>query len=411
MSDDAVLTHLRLARTHGLGPQGYIKLVERYGDAHAGLAALPQLIAEHGGRWRVASLDEAAQELHDLRALGGTVITRADPSYPAPLAAIDTAPIVLSVLGDPALLRRDAVAVIGTRNASANGVRFTERLAHGLARAGFVVVSGLARGIDAAAHRGALKAGGATVAVIATGLDVVYPPEHDELMAEIATYGAVISERPLGATPRSKDFPQRNRIISGLARAVCAMEANDKSGTLITARFAADQGREVFAVPGSPLDERHLGTNRLLRDGAYFLESAQDVIDVLGTPCDATASAHGDRLLPQASPGPVARGDRRRTRQAVAEVPQSAQKPYRKAQPVRRDPPPALTPAGNCPSADDGDLRTRIITALGSEPVHVDDLIRLCAAPTPAVTRTLGEMEVLGQIDRLSGNRVALVKA
>jgi DNA processing protein len=185
------------------------------------------------------------------------------------------------VRGDPGYVSRPAVAVVGARNASANGCAFARRLGRELAEAGLVVVSGLARGIDTAAHQGALAAAGATVAVIATGVDIAYPPENAELMAHIAAEGAVVSERPLGAIARAKDFPRRNRVIAGLSLGVVVVEAAPASGSLITARLALDYGREVMAVPGSPLDPRHRGTNQLLRDGAHLVESAADVLAIL----------------------------------------------------------------------------------------------------------------------------------
>ncbi len=216
-------------------------------------------------------------ELEALHRLGCHLLAWDQPGYPPPLAEIADPPPLLTVLGDPAILSLPAVAIVGARNASAHGRMIARTLAKELAEAGLVVVSGLARGIDTAAHEGVIAAGGRTVAVIASGVDVAYPPENQGLMAEIAATGAVVSERPLGAAPQARHFPRRNRVIAGLSQGVVVVEAAPQSGSLITARLAAEQGREVMAVPGSPMDPRHRGTNRLLRDGATLVESAQDV--------------------------------------------------------------------------------------------------------------------------------------
>jgi DNA processing protein len=272
---------LRLARTEGVGPVAYRRLLARYGSAAEALAALPGLVRA-GGRPTppaLPSADDATRELHALGRLGARMIFAGEPDYPPRLALLDDAPAAIAVLGDPALPVARAVAVVGGRNASANGQRMAESLAADLAHS-LTVVSGLARGIDAAAHIGALQTG-RTIAVVAGGLDVPYPPEHADLQRRIAESGTVLTEAPLGTAPQARHFPRRNRIIAGLALGVVVVEAALRSGSLITARIAQDAGRELFAVPGSPLDPRSRGANDLIRQGAHLTETAQDVLDNL----------------------------------------------------------------------------------------------------------------------------------
>ena len=250
------LDRLRLIRTENVGPMTFRDLLRRFGTAGAAIEALPDL-SRRGGRRRplkACSVSDAQAEKAAIEAVGGTLITLGEPAYPPYLAAIEDAPPVLSVVGHPSLLRQRCVAIVGARNASANGQRFAERLAGDLSEAGFIVVSGLALGIDAAAHRGSLAHG--TVAVIAGGIDQVYPPANTTLRAEIAEVGAVVAEARYGTVPQARHFPARNRIISGLSLGTVVIEATQHSGSLITARQALDQGREVFAIPGSPLEPR-----------------------------------------------------------------------------------------------------------------------------------------------------------
>ncbi|MEM9809609.1 MAG: DNA-processing protein DprA [Pseudomonadota bacterium] len=289
---DERLCRLQLYRSVGIGPLTYRQLLGRYGSAKAALEALPQL-AEAKKRRGIKVPDGAsvAREFTKLTELGGKMLTLGEEGYPTPLTAVPDAPPVLTIFGDPALLTRDCIAIVGARNASAAGRRFARQLAEDLGEAGFVITSGLARGIDGAAHEAALPTG--TVAVLAGGADSIYPPEHAALYRSVADQGAVISEQPLGMTGRAKDFPKRNRIVSGLSRGVVVVEAAERSGTLITARLAAEQGREVFAVPGSPLDPRCAGTNSLLRRGAVLLRSAEDVITELETGSQALFEPSG----------------------------------------------------------------------------------------------------------------------
>jgi DNA processing protein len=281
LNDEQRLDWLRLIRSENVGPRTFRALLNHYGGARAALDAIPDL-ARRGGAMRpirVASADEAERELLAARRLGINLVALGEPEYPRGLQATDDAPPLLAVRGRLAMLAEPAVAMVGSRNASAAGMTIAERLARDLGEAGLIVVSGLARGIDAAAHRGSLARG--TVAVLAGGHDRPYPPEHVDLLAAIVEHGAAVSEMPLGWTPRGRDFPRRNRLIAGLVFGVVVVEAARRSGSLITARRALDYGREVFAVPGSPLDPRAEGTNELLKQGATLVSGAQDVIAAL----------------------------------------------------------------------------------------------------------------------------------
>jgi DNA processing protein len=358
---------LRLARTDGVGPVAYRKLLERFGTASEALHALPGLAAAAGRRAppRIPGVAEAAREAAMVAALGGRLLYLGDAGYPAPLAELADAPPVLAVLGDPARLALPCVAMVGSRNASANGQRLAVAMAEELAAAGYAVVSGLARGIDTAAHDGALRRG-RTIACIAGGIDIAYPEENAALQARIAETGAVLAEAPPGTAPQARHFPRRNRIIAGLALATVVVEAAPRSGSLITARLAGEAGREVFAVPGSPLDPRARGANGLLRDGAHLAETAQDVIDVLRAPL------HRARRLMLGEPAPVA------------------------AEPPRA-----------------GETREKVTASvtglLGPAPTPVDDLIRRCQFSAAAVHSVLLDLELAGRIETLPGNRVALL--
>jgi DNA processing protein len=268
---------LRLIRTQNVGPVSFRDLINRYGDASAALNALPSLIRKK--EIRPPRPDQVEAEMDYAERMGVRLICAIEPDYPAYLRALDPPPPVISVLGRIGLLQRPCVAIIGSRNASAIGQRFAGNLATELGRAGYTIVSGLARGIDSAAHHGALNTG--TVAVLGGGVDHIYPRENAELHARMSEIGAIVSESPLGYRATARDFPRRNRIISGLSRGVVVIEAAERSGTLITARYALEQNREVMAAPGSPLDPRTKGCNRLIRQGAHLIESADDVISVL----------------------------------------------------------------------------------------------------------------------------------
>ncbi len=375
------LDWLQLARSGGVGPRTFFKLLQRFGSARRAFEELPRLAREAGAedQWRRCRRDEAEAEIEILETLGCELIARDEPGYPERLAEIADPPPLLILRGRVELLAAPGVAIVGARNASANGRMFARSLAGELAAGGLVVISGLARGIDTAAHEGTLAAGGATVAVIASGIDVPYPEDNAELMARIAETGAVITERPPGSVPQARHFPRRNRMISGLSQGVVVVEAAPQSGSLITARLAAEQGREVMAVPGSPLDPRHRGTNQLLRDGATLIETAEDVRAALGP----------FQVAPKLPPRPRPTTSPRRTT---------------RPEPQRSEPALASSP-------NDGDLASQVRERLGPEPLLVDELIRQCHASTAEVQRALLELELDGRIERHPGNRVSLALA
>jgi DNA processing protein len=373
------LDRLRLARTESVGPLTYRRLLRRFGSAAAALEALPG-IARGAGRASplvVPSPAEAEREFSRLAKLKARLLFVDTPAYPPLLALLEDAPAALAVLGDPAALAVRAVALVGSRNASANGQRMAEVLAEELARAGLVVVSGLARGIDAAAHNGALRAG-RTVACVAGGLDVPYPPEHAGLQARIATAGAVVSEAPLGVAPQARHFPRRNRLIAGLALGVVVVEAATRSGSLITARLAQDAGRELFAVPGSPLDPRCRGANELLRQGAHLVESAEDVLSQLPD----HPAREGLARLPL-----FVRGTPPKT---LAEPQTAAWAPPEAA-------------------ADVQQARAALLQLLSPAPTSVDDLLRRCQLSASTVMSALLDLELAGRVEALPGNRFALL--
>jgi DNA processing protein len=357
-----------------VGPRTFRDLLRHYGSAQAALAALPDLARRGGaaGAPRICSPKDAERELAGMKALGASFIALGEPAYPHRLAMIDDAPPLLSVRGKAASLALPMVAIVGARNASAAGVRFAERLARELGEAGFAIVSGLARGIDAGAHRASLASG--TIAVLAGGHDQIYPPEHVGLAEAILTQGALVSEAPLGYAPRAKDFPRRNRLISGLAAGVVIVEAAKRSGSLITARLALEQGREVFAVPGSQLDPRAEGSNHLLKQGAALVTEASDVITVLSPILGG----------PPPSPSPACGGGKA----GGVEEPEA---------------PPA--PAGEPGSGE----RARIIGLLGPTPAPIDDLIRLSGASPAIVRMVLLELELAGRLERHGGGLVSLM--
>ncbi len=266
---------LRLARTDRIGPVAFTQLLTRYGSAERALAALPDLARKSGAASVPPPAEAVERELATGQQIGARLVVLGDPDYPAMLEALDPPPPILWTRGRTELLNRPSVAVVGARIASAGGQRIARGLAQQLGQVGHVVVSGLARGIDAAAHEGALATG--TVAVLGGGVDDIYPAEHADLYARIADLGCVVSESPVGARAQARDFPRRNRIISGLSRGVVVVEAEIRSGSLITARLAAEQGRDVFSVPGSPLDPRARGPNELLRQGAVLCEGIEDI--------------------------------------------------------------------------------------------------------------------------------------
>jgi DNA processing protein len=356
------LDRLRLIRSDNVGPRTFRSLLDHCGSAQAALERLPEL-ARRGGAGRtlrICSKDEAQRELAASRRLGISMLAPGERGYPSRLATLDDAPPLLGVRGALETLIRPIIAIVGSRNASAAGLKFAGQLAHELGQAGFAIISGLARGIDQAAHRASLGSG--TVAVLAGGHDRIYPPEHEDLLAAIlAGPGGAISEMPLGHEPRARDFPRRNRLISGAALGVVVVEAAHRSGSLITARMAGEQGREVFAVPGSPLDPRAAGTNDLLKQGAILVTGAADIIDAVAP---------------------------------IMERPLSL--------PLREDDDEPFAPD---PESHD---REQIVGLLGPSPVSIDDLIRISGI-APAVMRTvLLELELAGKLERHRGGLVSL---
>jgi DNA processing protein len=360
----------RLQKAYGIwaiipGPRTFRALLNHCGGARAALEALPALARRGGGivAPKICSRAEAEREIEAAERCGAAFVALGEAGYPSRLQAIDDAPPLIAVRGHRAALALPAVAVVGSRNASAAGLKLTERIARGLGEAGFATVSGLARGIDAAAHRASLEKSG-TIAVLAGGLDRLYPPEHADLAEDILAAGALLTEMPFGWEPRARDFPRRNRLISGLALGVVIVEAAKRSGSLITARLALEQGREVFAVPGSPLDPRAEGTNGLLKQGATPVTEAADIISVLQPIIGAG--------LPVREPG-------------LADEARAAD---------------------GEPAADE---RARVFGLLSPAPVSVDDLVRLSKTSPRVVRIVLLELEIAGRLERHGGGLVSLI--
>ena len=367
--DDAErLACLRLIRSDNVGPVTFRDLINHFGGAQAALDALPELAQRGGNRRkiRIATQAEAERELTRARKAGARPVFTIEPGYPPALAAIDAPPPMLYVKGDLSILTRPAVAIVGSRQASAAGHKLTRQFATGIGQAGYVIVSGLARGIDAAAHETAIETG--TVAVVAGGVDIIYPPENTALHAAITEKGAIVSELPPGFEPRGKDFPRRNRLISGIALGVLVIEAARRSGTLTTARHANEQGRIVFAVPGHPLDPRAEGTNSLLKSGAILATTAEDVTSVLA-PLSGMSPEAAFREMADATT-------------------------YAAPPPL---PPPLL---GN-------DDRTRVLAALGPAPIDIDALARATSLDSRALNIVLMELDLAGRIIRHGGGLVS----
>lgn len=353
------LDRLRLIRTAGVGPVTYRQLLRRFGNARAALEALPDLARRGGGR-AVTPPDPRliAREIETVARLGARHLFLGDPGYPVLLAELDDAPAVLTLRGMLPPPTSPIVAMVGARNASAAACRFARGLAHDLAAEGAIVVSGLARGIDTAAHMGA---GASTVAVIAGGIDVAYPPENAPLQERIGEEALLIAEMPPGTEPRARHFPSRNRIIAGLAQGTVVVEAAPKSGSLITARLANEAGREVMAVPGSPLDPRAQGCNLLIRDGATLIQTAADVLEQV-RPID----------------------------------------PRFVRSPVSRYEPPS-------PADADDAARGVVAGLLGPVAVAVDEVIRQSGIAPAVVQMVLLELELAGRLERHAGGRVSLI--
>lgn len=360
MADARHVAKLRLARSQNIGPVTYAQLLARFGTADAALNAIPDLARRGGGRApKLADLRNIEAEMTEVERLGARYIFLHEHPYPAALAQIQTAPPALIVKGDVTLLNKPLIAIVGARNASAAARRFARELAFKLGGEGYVVVSGLARGIDTAGHNGALESG--TIAVIAGGIDVFYPPENEALQRDIAERGVLIAEQPPGSEPKARHFPYRNRIIAGLGMGTIVVEAAPKSGSLITARQANEFGRDVMAVPGSPLDPRAQGCNQLIRDGATLIQNVEDVLTAM-QPFDVPKIQAPEESY---TPEPVSPDVNPRQRQTVTEL-------------------------------------------LGPVPVSVDELIRESGVSPSAVQTVLLELELAGRLDRHAGGRVSI---
>ena len=368
LKEDERLAWLRLSRSEMVGPMTFRRLLRSFGSAEAALAALPELARRGRGKpISVCPAAAAADEVARLHQMGGRLIAYCEPDYPAALASIADAPPILAVLGNASLLARRSVAIVGARNASANGRFLAETLARQLGEIGWAIASGLARGIDAAAHQGALESG--TLAVLAGGIDQPYPSETEPLYREIARRGLLLAELALGRLPQARHFPRRNRIVSGISEGTVVVEAAFKSGSLITARLAGEQGRQVMAVPGSPLDPRCRGANHLIREGAILVESASDVDEAIrGLAGDKVVGYNDDgrRVNHVAEPGEVS------------------------------DFPPESSLAA-------------VESQLGPSPVAVDELLRRCQLSPPFLRTTLLELELAGRLQWHPGNRVSLL--
>lgn len=364
----SLLDALRLSRSENVGPVTFCALIKRFGNARAALQAIPELSIA-GGRKKpitLATQAEAETEILAVEKAGGKMLVLGEKEYPAMLAQIYDPPPVITVLGSVDMMQKEqAIAIVGARNASANGCQFARKLAMDTGAKGFMVVSGLARGIDTAAHVGSLATG--TVAVMASGIGQIYPPENKALHDEIVARGCIISEQPFNALPHSRAFPGRNRIISGLSQGTVIVEAALKSGSLITAKYALEQNREVFAVPGSPMDPRCKGTNQLLKDGAHLCEGIEDIIDNLG----------------------------RNTQLQLHEANNSGFA-HMQAAPIK--------------SVDDA-TRKAITSKLGYSPVQVDELLLQSGVSLDVMSLVLLELELAGRLQRHPGHKVSLVMA
>ena len=363
------LDWLRLSRTENVGPITFYRLMERYGTASESLNALPEL-SKKGGRKKplvAPPLSFVEREYENLQKLGGDIVCAGEPAYPLALAATDDAPPVLSYIGDLNLVRSPCLAMVGARNASLNGRKFAGKIAKELGQSGQIIVSGLARGIDTSAHQGALETG--TIAVVAGGIDVIYPRENTELYEQIKQRGLVIAESPLGMEPIARHFPKRNRIVSGLSTGVIVIEAAFRSGSLITARMAGEQGRDVYAVPGYPQDPRAQGSNKLIQDGAVLVQRAADILNALET-------YSGGKALRDSAP---------QNDSVLYAMPEKTQE------------------------QDTQDIRSAILENLSQMPVGVDELARACHIGIPALQMALLELELAGRLGRLPGNRIVLL--
>jgi len=400
LSDRQRLDWLRLIRSESIGPRSFRSLTNRFGGAAAALEALPDLARQAGRSIRICRADDAEREFEGLSRLGGRFIALGEAEYPVPLQAIDSAPPLLAMLGHAEAMRRPGVALVGSRNASAAGMKFTARLARDLGEADFTVVSGLARGIDTAAHEASLETG--TVAVLAGGLDEIYPPQNIPLARRIQERGTLVSEMPLGWIARARDFPRRNRLVSGLALGTVVVEAARRSGSLITARFANEQGRLVFAVPGSPLDPRAEGGNHLIREGATLCAESAHVIEALQPlrqrELDLPLPSHVMREA-TGEPANEAMWDE-------LDWPDILPAPGYAKHENGFEPEPessSLRPGGNA------DPCRRLLDLLGPAPIALDDLVRTSGLEAREIGHILVELELTGAIRRHPGGTLSRI--
>ncbi len=373
LSDKEKFNWLRLIRTENVGPITFSKLLVRFGSAGKALEALPSLSANGGRKNPLVACEESIviEELNNIEKYGARLIAKCEPDYPYLLKQLEDAPPMITVLGNVDLLQEKCCAIVGTRNASINGRKMAQMMAKSLGLDGYNIVSGLARGIDTCAHQASVETG--TIAVVAGGIDVVYPKENEALYAAIAEKGAIVAESPFGTQPQARHFPKRNRIISGLSLGCLVVEANLKSGSLITARMTLEQNRELFCVPGSPLDPRAKGTNKLLQENsAHLVVDTQDVLNILNSLRVSPLFESTDEF-DMSDFG-------------------------------------SLSPVIDVVEKDDVEqLREEICMHLDTTPVHVDELIRSCKAPIPQILSILLELELAGRLERHTGNKVNLI--
>jgi DNA processing protein len=373
LARDSNFDRLRLIRSPNIGPVTYRQLMARFGSAAAALEALPDLASRGGKRnFSVCAASDIENEMQATKRAGAEYVFLGDPHYPALLAELDNAPVSFSFKGNIELASAQVIAMVGARNASAGACRFARTLAMELGREGLVVISGLARGIDTAAHIGSLASG--AIAIIAGGIDVAYPPENKALQDEIADKGLLIAEQPIGTEPRARHFPYRNRIIAGMALGTIVVEAAPRSGSLITARLAAEAGREVMAIPGSPMDPRARGCNQLIREGATLVQDAAEIAELI-RPIDARAVRTAQPKLFDVSV------------QAFQQHSENA----------------------NENANENESERQRVIDLLGMTHVSVDELVRQSGASAPSIQMVLLELELAGRLERGAGAMVRLV--
>lgn len=406
------LARMRLARSANVGPVTFRKLIERFGSARNAIDALPDIIARTGGKRQIvlATREDTIAEIDQARACDAKPVIIGDPEYPAMLATIEDAPPYFYALGRVELLTRPTIGIVGARNASANGCGFARRLSAALCEAGYVVASGMARGIDGAVHDACLQVAnkvGGTVAVLGGGVDVVYPREHADLYRKLCENGCVISEMPPGLNPQARHFPRRNRIISGLSHGIVVVEAGRNSGSLITARFAGEQGRDVFAVPGSPTDPRAAGPNSLIRDGAILCDSVDVILDALRVSLQNNHLREGIHHFAIDSRATIVNGQS----DDFSDITKSIERDTRtgtiddSSESVDNQEETGV----NDRSRNEGRGTEDVLELLSTSPLLIDQLIRASGMPADVISTMLIELELAGRVERHPGNRVSRI--